>query len=173
MAIVRDMKKAGKKLGRKYTTRILTRAAAHYLIKKRYSCHIELGVQAWGARRVDIMALNTKGHVIGCEVKSCPADYKSDTKWREYLPYVNQMYMIFSQKMWENEKFMLKVRPELKAEGVGIMVLSELSGYVQVRSPAKKRKIDPEIAYAMLLRMAWRGGKSRRTVKRRKRLYLS
>lgn len=176
MAVVKDKKKpAGpaEKMSRALVTEILTRAATHYWAHKRYSCHVELGVEAWGKRRIDLIALNTKGQLIGCEVKSCVADYKTDKKWRNYLPYVNKMYMVFSEKLYSNSKFMAKVGPELKAEGVGIMVLSEKSGHIYVAKNAKKSEVQPEVLQAMLLRMAWRGGESRRTLKQRRRLYIT
>tara|TARA_B100000700_G_scaffold101966_1_gene114981 strand:+ start:29697 stop:30188 length:492 start_codon:yes stop_codon:yes gene_type:complete len=160
-------------MSRKHTTATLTQAAVHYLSHKRYSCHIEIGVEAWGKKRLDVLALNTKGDLIGCEVKSCPADYRTDKKWKTYLPYTNRLYMVFSQKLCQNEKFMKKVRPELKEHGVGIMMLSEKTGYVQVKLNAKKRQVDPTVLQELVLRMAWRGGESRRTIKRRKRLYLN
>lgn len=158
--------------GRKITTEILTRAAVHYWAHKRYSCHIEFGIEKWGKKRLDVLTLNTSGLLIGCEVKSCVADYRTDTKWRSYLPYVNKLYMVFSEKLYSNSKFMKKVGPELKQEGVGILVLSEKNGLVYVAKNAKSREVNSDVLQSMLLRMAWRGGESRRTIPRRKRLYI-
>lgn len=159
-------------MSRRETTSILTQATVHYLSHKRYSCHIEIGIESWGKKRLDILALNTKGDLIGCEVKSCVADYRSDKKWRTYLPYTNKMYMVFSEALWAKEKFRKKVSKELKEHGVGVLVLSEKSGYIRVAQNAKKRKVDLTIVQALVLRMAWRGGQSRRTIKRRKRLFI-
>lgn len=161
------------KPSRSLTTEILTRAATHYLAHKRFSCHIEFGVEAWGKRRLDIIAMNTKGVTIGCEVKSCVADYRTDKKWKAYLPYVNKMYMVFSEELYSKPKFIAKVKPVLKKYGVGIMVLSEGTGYIYVAQNAKVREVDPAVQRSMLVRMAWRGGESRRTIKRRQRLYLT
>lgn len=158
---------------RKEVTKILTQAAVFYLSHKRYSCHIEIGVESWGKKRLDILALNTKGHLVGCEVKSCAADYKADKKWRTYLPYTNQLYMVFTERLWNKEKFRKQVSKELKEHGIGVMVLSERSGYIEVVKNAKKREVDPLILQSLVLRMAWRGGESRRIHKRRKRLFLS
>lgn len=159
-------------MSRKHVTKTLTRAAVYYLSHKRFSCHIELGVESWGKKRLDILALNTKGHLIGCEVKSCAADYNADKKWHTYLPYTNKLYMVFAEKLWNKEKFRKKVSAELKEHGVGVMVLKERSGYVEVVKNAKKREVNPEILQGLIMRMAWRGGKSRRTIKRRKRLFI-
>lgn len=160
-------------MSRKHTTSVLTQAAVYYLSHKRYSCHIELGVESWGKKRLDILALNTKGDLIGCEVKSCAADYKADKKWQTYLPYTNRLYMVFSEALWNKEKFQNKTSKELKEHGVGVMVLSEKSGYIKVVQNAKRREVDGTILQALIMRMAWRGGESRRTLKRRKRLYLN
>jgi len=176
MAVVQRIKKdlgPVEKMSRALITEVLTLAATHYWAHKRYSCHVELGVEAWGKRRIDLMAMNTKGLLIGMEVKSCVADYRTDLKWRNYLPYVNKMYMVFSESLFNNKKFMAKAGPELKEEGVGVMVLCERTGHVYVAKNAKKTEVTPEVQHAMLLRMAWRGGASKRTMPRRKRMYLA
>lgn len=38
-------------------------------------------------RRADVCALDPKGRVVIVEVKSGPADFRSDGKWHEYAPY--------------------------------------------------------------------------------------
>lgn len=159
-------------MSRKHTTSVLTKAAVYYLSHKRYSCHIELGVESWGKKRLDILALNTKGDLIGCEVKSCVADYNADNKWKTYLPYTNRLYMVFTEALWSKPKFQKKVRAELKEHGVGVMILCERSGYIKVALNAKRKEVDPTIVQALILRMAWRGGESKRIHKRRKRLYI-
>lgn len=67
MAIVRNKRKkedAPIKQGRRAVTEALTRAATYYLTHKMFSCHVELGIERWGKYRLDILALNTKGHMI-------------------------------------------------------------------------------------------------------------
>ncbi|OUR80490.1 hypothetical protein A9Q83_00730 [Alphaproteobacteria bacterium 46_93_T64] len=49
-------------------------------------------VQLRSRRRVDVMGINDKGHIIIAEVKSGPADFRSDTKWQEYLDYCDGFY---------------------------------------------------------------------------------
>lgn len=157
---------------RRHTTDILTQAAVHYLAKKMYSCHIELGVEAWGKKRMDILALNTNGDLIGIEAKSCVADYRADKKWQSYLQYANRFYFIFTQDLWEKPKFQQRVKEDIKGHGAGVIILCRLSGYARVVKNAKRRDVHPEIKQALIMKMAWRGGESRRTHKRRKRLYL-
>ncbi len=43
-------------------------------------------------RRVDVMGVNNKGRIIIAEVKSGAADFKSDTKWQEYLEFCDEFY---------------------------------------------------------------------------------
>ncbi len=161
-----------KKVGRKEITAKLTQACVYYWIKKLYSVHPEIGVEAWGRRRIDVMALNTKAEIVGIEVKSCPADYSSDTKWHDYLPYVNRFYFLISEKMYRS-KFYDRIVADVKPHGVGIMVLNELSGRVEVvRSAKKKRMEDTTAKKKMILKMAWRGGLSRYNTKRVQRVHI-
>ena len=49
-------------------------------------------------RRVDVMGINHKGHILIAEVKSGPADYRSDTKWQEYLDYCDDFYFAVGEE---------------------------------------------------------------------------
>ena len=43
-------------------------------------------------RRADMAALDRAGAITVVEVKSCRADFRSDRKWYEYLPYCDRFY---------------------------------------------------------------------------------
>ncbi len=43
-------------------------------------------------RRADVFALNRAGHIILVEIKSSEADFRSDGKWPDYLPYCDAFY---------------------------------------------------------------------------------
>lgn len=43
-------------------------------------------------RRVDVMAIARDGRITVVEVKSSPADFRSDNKWPEYLDYCDYFY---------------------------------------------------------------------------------
>lgn len=43
-------------------------------------------------RRADIVAVSASGDVTIVEIKSCLADFKSDTKWQEYLCFCDRFY---------------------------------------------------------------------------------
>ena len=68
----------------------ITRGVCRYLWSLGYSPLTEFKLTS--NRRVDVMGLNSKGFYIVIEVKSSVADFRSDDKWRDYLPFADQMY---------------------------------------------------------------------------------
>ncbi len=50
-------------------------------------------------RRADIMALGRKGEIWIIEIKSSPADYLSDYKWRDYMDYCDRFYFAIPPTM--------------------------------------------------------------------------
>ena len=66
-------------------------------------------LRAWGfssvtelpltdGRRADIAAVNRDGEVVIVEVKSSPADFRADRKWRDYAARCNRFYFAISEK---------------------------------------------------------------------------
>lgn len=146
-------------------------AAISYFAHLRYSCHFEIGIQAWGRRRADMLAVNMKSEVVLAEIKSSVEDFTTDRKWQTYLDYADKMYFIFSQDTFDR----LKARDllnDIKDEGVGILVLCPNSGRLQSKSPALKYPMDANIKSNLITRLAWRGGQSKRTHRQRVRIYL-
>ena len=47
--------------------------------------------------RVDVMALGPKGEIWIVECKSSRADYQSDSKWENYLPYCERFFWAVSE----------------------------------------------------------------------------
>ena len=43
-------------------------------------------------RRVDVIALDGNGETVIVEIKSSPADFRSDSKWTEYLEFCDLFY---------------------------------------------------------------------------------
>lgn len=102
--------------------------------------------------------------------KSCLSDYREDGgKWKCYLPYVNKLYFCFPPSVVQSRKFP-EIQAELKAEGVGILELED--GKIRCTQKAKKRTVSEDTKYKMLVKMAWRNGESRRTIKRVKKVEL-
>ena len=90
------------------------------------SCIAELPLG--NGRRVDVMALNRGGLLTIVEVKTSLADYRSDNKWREYLPYCDAFYFAVA------EDFDRSVLPG----DVGIMVADRYGAVVFAPSPTFK-----------------------------------
>jgi len=155
---------------RRTTADILKRAAVEHYAHKTYSCYVELGVLPWGKRRLDVFALNTKGHYVGIETKSCVADYNTDSKWREYLEHVNSFYFCVTEAVYA--KLEERLRVDCKETGAGVMILTS-NGFIKVVINAKKHKMCKENKLRLLLKVAWRGGESKRTIKRRTRFLLN
>lgn len=134
----------------------ITRAVTSYLVDRRYSIHPEIGVK--NRRRLDILAVNMKGHVIGCEVKSCIADFRSDKKWREYLPYVNKLYFAFDKVTWDKHKdFLVKTI----GNEAGIVCVSPNPGKgfnVKIVRACRDTPIANTVFIQTLVKMAWRSG---------------
>lgn len=148
---------------------VLKAAAMGYLLKKGFSNFDELGLVAWGGLRADVIALNLRGRIIICEIKSSPADYKTDKKWRRYTEYCDQLYFVFTEKTFAKLKARLK--EDLKGTGAGVLVLSSTSGYLESKKSAKEQNMSAATRSTLITRMAWRGGVSKRT-SRRTRLYI-
>jgi hypothetical protein len=69
---------------------LITRGVCRSLIDLGYSVLTE--VRLVTGRRVDVMGINAKNRIAIVEVKSGPADYLSDRKWREYLEFCDLFY---------------------------------------------------------------------------------
>lgn len=145
-------------MSRKETTALLTRAVTLYLVDRRYSVHQEIGIK--NRRRLDILSLNYKGHIIGVEVKSCIEDYSTDKKWRSYLPYVNKLYFCFPIEMWEKHKERLKTEI---GKDAGVMVVeTTANGFVRTKivKSVNETPVESSVLLQNCIKMAWRGGES-------------
>jgi hypothetical protein len=151
---------------RKIVANALRSATIGYFLKKGYSCHSELGLNSWGKLRGDVVSVNLKGHIILSEIKSSKADFISDTKWQQYLPYANKVYFILTPKVFTAVKPI--ILSEIKPYGIGILILDETSGYLKSVVPAKNRLMKKKIKRLLTIRMAWRGGISKRNSRRRR-----
>jgi hypothetical protein len=147
----------------------LKEAGVSYMLKKGYSCFVELGLNSWGKLRGDVVCLNLRADIVILETKSSVADYTTDTKWQQYQQYANRLYFVFSQPVYEKLKERLKT--DLRGSGVGVLILDPISGYLKVQVAARKKKMQGSTKRTMVIRMAWRSGRSKR-MERRKRLYL-
>ncbi len=66
----------------------LARGVARMLVAQGYAVLSEVSLK--NGRRADLLALDLKGDVFLIEVKSSLADFRSDNKWPDYLPYCDR-----------------------------------------------------------------------------------
>jgi hypothetical protein len=159
-----------KALTRREITEKLHEAVMYYYVKKTYSVHREVGVERWGKARIDMMALSLSSQIIGIEVKSCLADFRADDKWRKYLSHSNKFYFMFAPSILKSRKYD-EIKAELKAEGIGILTLTT-TGRVRCALRAKSREVSDTKKFDLYKKLAWRGGDSKRNIKKTKRVYL-
>ncbi len=97
-------------------------------------------------RRADVVGLNADGVLVMVEVKSTPGDYRSDTKWLEYVPYC--------------DAFSFAVPPEfpwqILPSDCGV-VIADAHSAVVVRHAVRK-KLHPSRRRALTLRFALAAG---------------
>lgn len=156
------------KITRKERAINMTKAVTDFYVDKLYSVHKEFGLNR-GNRRMDLLAVNMKGKFICIEVKTCRADYTTDSKWREYLPFCNQMYIAIPQKFYDSS-FFEQLENDVKPHKVGIILVTDRNKCVVVKSAAN-RVVSDKIMMDHFIKMAWRGGESKRTrtIERRER----
>lgn len=145
-------------LSRGETTAFLTEAVVGYWIDKRYSNHIEFGLNKYGNLRADVWSLNTKCHVVISEVKSSWADFSSDKKWHKYFEYCHKFYFVISERLFESHGE--KILARIKGSGAGIIVVTSL-GNAKVKKNATAHETSNKILSRLLIHAAWRGGKFR------------
>ena len=145
--------KAEPKLTRKEVANVLKKAVARRFIKQRYGVNFELGINKWGKRRADVVALSVQGKITIVEVKSCVQDFVTDSKCDQYLPYANQLYFAFTGSTWEKLKDRVEFPPE-----VGVMTYRKTEGLKVVKS-SKKREIETKNLISIALRLGYRGSK--------------
>ena len=116
-------------------TRGITRGVCRQLSNTGHAVLTE--VKLPNRRRADIMALDADGRVLIVEVKSAPADYHADGKWREYLPYCDMFAFAvadtFPQEVLPPESGLMVADP-FGAEVMRLMALAPMH-------PARRRAI--------------------------------
>lgn len=130
----------------------LTRGVMRAFGDMGHACIAELPLG--NGRRVDVMALDRHGILTVVEVKSSLADYRSDGKWQEYLPWCDAFYFAVA------EDFDRSVLPE----GVGIMVADRYGAAIVAPSPefkmatARRKALTLRFARAAARRLMRAGG---------------
>jgi hypothetical protein len=143
----------------------LKKAGAGYLLKKGFSSHFEVGLCSWGKLRADVLAFNYKLQFILLEIKSCLADFRTDTKWEKYSDFANKVYFVMTKTTAAGLKDQEITR--LKKAGFGLLVLQD-SGFLKVEVNARLNKMQGKIKKEILVRIAWRCGTNRSNSRRTK-----
>ena len=116
----------------------LLRGVSRALAEADHAVIVELPLR--NGRRADMAALDRAGAITVVEVKSCRADFRSDRKWYEYLPYCDRFYFAVGRD------FPLDLLPP--EEG---LILADRFGAEIVRE-AHLRALSPARRKAMLIR---------------------
>lgn len=145
---------------RKETADLLKKMVYMHWVKRGFSCFLELGVNKRGHLRGDVVCLNLGGKIIITEVKSCRADFTSDKKWEQYLPFCDQFYFCWPHDLG------VELPP-----GVGVLV-PDGRGWLKALKPAANQKVEGATRRMLITRMAWRAGTYSKRNTRRTRVYL-
>jgi len=82
--------------GRQSETALMIARGVRRLLRARgFSSVTELALT--DGRRADIAAVNRDGEVLIVEVKSSPADFRTDRKWRDYAACCDRLYFAISE----------------------------------------------------------------------------
>jgi hypothetical protein len=108
------------------TAAAIQRGVGRMLRGAGFACVPELSLA--NGRRADVLALGRKGEVWIIEIKSSPADYLSDSKWRDYMEFCDRFFFAIPADM----------DPSLIDEGAGL-IIADAWGADIVRDAAEAR----------------------------------
>ena len=148
-------------------TSALRKAAIGYLVKKGFGANAELGIIPWGKRKVDVIGVTMRGHIVIMEIKSCVADFTTDSKWHTYLDYCHQFYLVFTEKTWKS------IAKSYTFSGVGVMVLDSKTGFLRAVKSCPRYEVQEDVHRSLILRLAWRNAIFSKRTTRRNRVFLT
>jgi len=93
-------------------------------------------------RRADIVAVNDEGEVLIVEVKSSPADFRADRKWRDYFAACDRLYFAISER----------TPADLMPLEAGLIVADPYGA--EIVREAELKRMAPASRRALLLRFA-------------------
>ncbi len=79
------------------TAAAIQRGTGRLLLSAGFASVPELSLA--NGRRADLMAINARGEIWIIEIKSSPADYLADHKWRDYMAYCDRFYFAIPTDM--------------------------------------------------------------------------
>ena len=132
--------------------RALARGAARLLFDLGWAPITEFTLPC--GRRADLAALGRTGEMTIVEIKSGPADFRSDSKWPDYFDWCDRFYFAVS------ERFPRHLLPDgtglIIADGFGGAVLRESP--VQTLAPARRKALTVRFARTAAERLLRGGG---------------
>ena len=93
-------------------------------------------------RRADVVALHAKGTVHIIEIKSSVADFRADTKWRDYRLHCDRLYFAIPET----------VPPEIIPIDAGLIIADAYGAHILREAPT--HAMLPATRRAVLLRFA-------------------
>lgn len=155
---------------RKEIAQLLKDQVRRYYTDKCYAVNAEVGLNPSGALRADLLAVNMKGEVVICEIKSCPADFYVDHragKWPKYLDYSNKLFFVVGSKTYE------KIKGDIP-KGVGIFVVRKFIAKngasarytLRMVQRAEYREITADTKLNLCIRLAFRNADFNRYARR-------
>ena len=107
--------------GRDGIARLLARGLARHFALRDLAAIPEVTLP--NGRRADLVALSGRGEIHIVEIKSSVDDFRTDTKWRDYLPFCERFYFA------THPDVPLAIFPEetglILADGFGAEILRE------------------------------------------------
>lgn len=100
-------------------------------------------------RRADVLALDLKGSILIVEIKSSPADYRSDSKWPEYRDYCDQLYFAIPPEM--PKELIADDAGLIVADAWGAEILRHPGGHLL--APARRKALTLRFARLAALRL--------------------
>jgi hypothetical protein len=122
------------------TALMIARGVRRFLSARGFSSLTELPLT--DGRRADIAAVNRNGEVLIVEVKSSPADFRADRKWRDYAACCDRLYFAISGS----------TPTALMPVEAGLIIADPYGA--QIVREAELRRMAPASRRALLLRFA-------------------
>ncbi len=127
--------------GRQSETALMIARGVRRLLRARgFSSLTEL--ELIDGRRADIAAINGEGEVMIVEIKSSPADFRADRKWRDYIACCDRLYFAISER----------TPAELMPLEAGLIVADPYGA--EILREAEFQRMAPPSRRALLLRFA-------------------
>ena len=79
-------------------------------------------------RRADMVCLALDATILIVEIKSSLADFRSDTKWRNYLPFCDRFYFAFPSSM----------NSRLMPEDAGLIIADDYGADIHREAPLQR-----------------------------------